>query len=122
MRQSGILAAAGLYGLEHNLARLAEDHANARILAESLARLEGVQVDLEATQSNIVVFDVANTGKTPKEILDRCAARGVLFVPFGPTRLRAVTHLDVSREDVTQAFQVVAECLGQSAHALRGAA
>jgi threonine aldolase len=117
MRQSGILAAAGLYGLEHNLPRLAEDHANARILAENLARLDGVDVDLEATQSNIVVFDVAKTGKTPKEILDQCSGRGVLFVPFGPTRIRGVTHLDVSREDVTTAFQVVAECLGQAAHA-----
>jgi threonine aldolase len=76
-----------------------------------------VDVDLEATQSNIVVFDVAKTGKTPKEILDQCSGRGVLFVPFGPTRIRGVTHLDVSREDVTTAFQVVAECLGQAAHA-----
>lgn len=122
MRQSGVLAAAGLWGLEHNLARLAEDHANARILAESLARLEGVEVDLEATKTNIVVFDVAGTGRAPAAILRDAEARGVLLVPFGPTRLRGVTHLDVSRDDVVTAVDVITEALGQSANARRALA
>jgi threonine aldolase len=117
MRQSGILAAAGLYALDHNLHRLAEDHDNALALARSLAQLDGISIDLEATQTNIVVFDVAATGKTPQEILSRCAERGVLMVAFGPTRIRAVTHLDVSRQDVMTAFEVVAETLGQPAAA-----
>ncbi|MFN8177865.1 MAG: GntG family PLP-dependent aldolase [bacterium] len=117
MRQSGILAAAGLYALEHHRARLAEDHANARWLAERLATFPGVSVDLEATQSNIVIFDVAGTGRVPGEIAQLTAARDVLLVPFGATSLRAVTHLDVDRDDVARAVEVLAQVLGVSSRA-----
>lgn len=115
MRQSGILAAAALYGLDHHQARLPEDHANARLLAERLAALPGVRVDLEATQTNIVVFDVAGTGREPVELAKQVASRGVLVVPFGATTLRAVTHFDVSREDVARAADVLGEILAPSA-------
>lgn len=111
MRQSGILAAAALYGLEHHASRLTEDHANARVLAERLARLPGIRVDLEATQTNIVVFDVGATGQSPLEIAAKAAERGVKVVPFGATKLRAVTHLDVSRADVETAADVLADVL-----------
>jgi threonine aldolase len=111
MRQSGILAAAALHGLEHHADRLGEDHANARLLAERLAGLPGIRVDLEATQTNIIVFDVAGTGRTPQDVAAKAAERGVKVVPFGATALRAVTHLDVSRADVEAAGEVLAEVL-----------
>jgi threonine aldolase len=111
MRQSGLLAAGALYGLDRNLGRLAEDHANARTLAERLATLPGVTVDLDATQTNIVVFDVGGTGRSPMELAETLEARGVLIVPFGATRMRAVTHLDVSADDVAKAADVLSEVL-----------
>jgi len=122
MRQSGVLAAAGLWALDHNLPRLADDHANARVLAERLASVEGVDVDLEATRTNIVVFDVAKTGKSPLEIVARAAERGVLVVAFGPTRVRAVTHLDVDRAGVERAADVLTELLARAETSGRRAA
>ncbi len=122
MRQSGVLAAAALWGLDHNMAGLARDHANARRLAESLARMDGVAVDLDSTKTNIVVFDVANTGRAPQDIQREAEARGVLLVNFGPTRLRAVTHLDVSEDDVAVAADVIGEILAQAAPVRRAVA
>jgi len=107
MRQSGLLAAAALYGLEHHLPRLAEDHANARLLAERLAALPNVAVDLDATQTNIVVFDVSATGRAPADIAAEAETHGVRVVVFTSTALRAVTHLDASRADVERAADVL---------------
>jgi len=107
MRQSGLLAAGALYGLDHHYERLAEDHANARLLAERLAAVPTVRVDLEATQTNIVVFDVSDTGHAPTALAPRLEEHGVRVVPFGATTLRAVTHLDVTREDVIRAADVI---------------
>jgi threonine aldolase len=114
MRQSGLLAAAGLYGLEHHYDRLAEDHANARLLAERLDALPTVVVDLDATQTNIVVFDVAAAGRAPGELAAELEKHGVRVVPFGATTLRAVTHLDVTREDVLAAADVIVGVLAGS--------
>jgi len=111
MRQSGLLAAGALHGLEHNLAALAVDHANARLLAERLAVLPGVAVDLDATQTNIVVFDVTGTGRDGIEVVAEAERRGVRLVPFGGGRVRAVTHRDVSRDDVLHAADVLGELL-----------
>jgi threonine aldolase len=109
MRQSGVLAAAGLFALEHNLARLEEDHANARAFAR---RLEGhAAVTIVPPESNIIMLDLMGPGLTADGVLPRLAEAGVLLVPFGPTRLRAVTHLDVSREDVVWAAETVARVL-----------
>ena len=91
MRQAGILAAAGLYALDHHVERLAEDHANARRLAEGLAELPGVEIDLPRVETNIVVFGVPDA-------YGLCGAlyeQGVQVAPLDPRRLRAVTHLDV---------------------------
>jgi threonine aldolase len=77
--------------------------------------MDGVSVDLDSTKTNIVVFDVANTGRPPQDIQREAEARGVLLVTFGPTRLRAVTHLDVSEDDVAVATDVIGEILGQAA-------
>jgi threonine aldolase len=103
MRQVGILAAACIYALEHNLKRLAEDHANARWLAEELASLPGLNVDLDRVETNIVLIDIAPSGRSTEEVLADLRREGVLLVPFGPTTLRAVTHLDVDREDIERA-------------------
>ncbi len=109
MRQSGILTAAGIYALEHNIPRLAEDHENARALAK---RLEGHPAVVPTQpETNIVMLDLIDPKFTVFEILDRLAEEGVLLVPFGPTRLRAVTHMDVSAEEIMRAGDIIAGVL-----------
>jgi len=95
MRQAGLLAAAGLYALEHNLDRLVEDHRRARRLAEALAGMKDVKLDPDRIESNIVIFDVSPSGKSSAQVRDELARAGVLVLPFGPTTLRAVLHLDI---------------------------
>ncbi|MDW4549507.1 GntG family PLP-dependent aldolase [Defluviimonas sp. D31] len=110
-RQAGILAAAGLHALDHNIDRLAEDHANARLIAGALAGAKGVALDLATVQSNIVVFDLAPGAPDAATFVRRAAERGVLLVPFGPRRVRACTHLDVSREACVAAAGILCELL-----------
>jgi threonine aldolase len=111
MRQSGVLAAAGLYALEHNLEALQIDHANAKMFAESF--IDHPKVVPTMPETNIVLLDLTEPGMTTEIALEKLADAGVLLVPFGPTRLRAVTHLDVSAEQVKQAAEVVAAVLGE---------
>lgn len=113
MRQAGIIAAAGLYALDHNVDRLAEDHANAKLLARGLAEIPGIALDLEHVETNMVFFDVAQTGRTALDVVDRLLARGVRMGAVGRTLIRAVTHLDVSRADVERAVAVAQEVLGK---------
>ena len=103
MRQSGILAAAGLYALDHNAARLAEDHAHARLIAERLAGLSGALLDLATVQTNIVIFRLGEGLPDAMAIAARAKAEGVLVSALGPRTVRAVTHLDVSRDDCERA-------------------
>ena len=110
MRQSGVLAAAGLYALEHNVAALNTDHANAKLFAERLNDHPNLQPS--TPESNIVLLDLTAPGVTAEIALGKLAEAGVLLVPFGPTRLRAVTHLDVSTQQVEHAADVVAKVLG----------
>jgi threonine aldolase len=112
MRQAGVLAAAGLVALEQMPARLAEDHANARFLAEGLANVRGIAIDPAKVVTNIVIFDIAGTGLTPAAFVEGAKAHGVLASGVGGTRIRAVTHLDVSREDCERAVAVLAEICG----------
>ena len=98
MRQSGILAAAGLYALDHNVARLGEDHANARLVAERLAGLRGIVLDLSTVQSNIVIFRLEDGLPDAATIVARAKEAGVLISALGARILRAVTHLDVTAE------------------------
>jgi threonine aldolase len=107
MRQVGILAAAGLYALEHNIERLADDHRNARLLAEGLANIKGFECDLSRVETNIVIVDIAKTGRTPDEIVAILKDKGILAVVFGKTRLRFVTHLDVSRDECLRALEII---------------
>lgn len=104
MRQAGVLAAAGLVALEETPPRLPEDHANARRLAEGVAELPGVRIDLERVETNIVIFDVADTGLAADEICARLRGdHGVLASGFG-TGVRMVTHYDVSCDDIERAL------------------
>ena len=96
MRQAGILAAAGLIALEKMPGRLHEDHANARLLAESLANLEHVSIDLDSVETNIVIFRLTG-GLSAAEIVKRLKERGILASAFGPAAIRLVTHFDVDR-------------------------
>jgi threonine aldolase len=112
MRQVGILAAAALYVLENNVERLTEDHEHAKMLAKELAKITGFHVNPEHVETNIVVFDVSESGFSVVEVLSKLKAKGILMVPFGHTLARAVTHLDVSREDIETTIQVVHELFG----------
>jgi threonine aldolase len=109
MRQSGILAAAGLYALDHNLDRIAEDHANAKRFAQLLS--DSPTVRPSDPQSNIVMIDLLRDGDAPEAVAPRLARAGLRVSPWGPRRLRAVTHLDVSRSDVERAARLIVETL-----------
>lgn len=109
MRQIGILAAAGLYALDHNLERLAEDHENARLIAKRLAASPCVTIDLANVQTNLVFFELADQAPDAPTIVERAKERGVLVFAFGPRRIRAVTHLDVSREACERAGEILVE-------------
>jgi threonine aldolase len=108
MRQAGVLAAAGLIALEDTPQRLPEDHANARFLAEGLARVPGIEIDARKVATNIVVFDVSGTGRASAEISARLKARGVLINGINERLMRAVTHYDATRADCAQALEAVA--------------
>ena len=109
MRQVGILAAAALYALDHHIDRLAEDHAHARLLAEALAELPGIRLDPATVETNIIVFEIDERLGTAAEFARKLHERGVWLLATGPQRLRAVTHLDVSREQIEQAIGVFQE-------------
>ena len=103
MRQAGIVAAAGLYALEHNVSRLAEDHANARRFAGIVARCPGVAIEAPPVETNIVFLDVSGTGVAAGAVSERLEAQGINVGAMGPARLRAVTHLDVDAAMVEEA-------------------
>jgi threonine aldolase len=111
MRQSGILAAAGLYALDHNITRLAEDHANARTLAERLAETR-VEIDLATVQTNIVIFRLPASLPDAATIVGRAKEEGVLVSAFAERTVRAVTHLNVDAPQCRQAADVLAQVLG----------
>ncbi len=111
MRQAGVLAAPGLIALEKMTARLAEDHANARFLAEGLARIPGIQIDPEKVQTNILVFDVSGTGIESFEISRRLKQRGVLANGINPSLMRMVTHFDVDRAGCERALEAMEQAV-----------
>ena len=114
MRQAGILAAAGLIALEQGPKRLREDHANARLLAEALAHMEGAAIDLDSVETNIVIFRL--TGKlSAAELVARLKGRGILASAFGPDAIRLVTHLDVDRAACIAVAEALTEEIESSA-------
>jgi threonine aldolase len=109
LRQGGICAAACLYALDHNVERLAEDHANAKLLAQGLARIEGVSV--VPPDTNLVFFDIAGTGRTATDLAGQLRQQGIMVSIMGPTTLRACTHLDVDRAGVAAAVTAMQQAL-----------
>jgi threonine aldolase len=110
MRQAGIVAAAGLYALDHNVERLADDHARARRLADAWFAA-GLPVDLELVESNFVQVDVQRLGLAVNDALERLRESGVLLSPTKPGVLRAVTHMDLSDDDIDRAIDAVPQAL-----------
>lgn len=111
MRQAGILAAAGLYALDHNFDRLDDDHVNARMIAMAVAGLPHVRFDLATVQSNIVIFHMADDAPDAATIAARAKEAGVLVTVFGPRTLRAVAHLDVTAEQCRRAGEILARLI-----------
>jgi threonine aldolase len=106
MRQAGILAAAGVYALQHHRTRLVEDHQRARMLARLAAHVEGIRV--VEPETNIVMMDIVRPGLAADDVVARVAEHGVLITAFTPTRIRAVTHLDVDDDGVRRAAGALA--------------
>jgi threonine aldolase len=119
MRQSGMLAAACLYALDHHIEDLAHDHEKARKLAEGLAKVEGVSVENCEPQSNIIYFSIDKRICDPETFLAECVKRGLRFSRFTANRFRAVTHRDVSDADIDSALEIVLQTLGQFSQAQR---
>jgi threonine aldolase len=113
MRQVGVLAAAALIALEEGPERLQIDHDNAKLLAEGLAQIPHLRIQPEKVQTNIVLFDVGETGMTANEFLARLVSRQVLGGPVDARRVRMVTHLDVNCDDIAHALQVIREVVGK---------
>jgi threonine aldolase len=111
MRQVGVLAAACLIALEDSPRKLAADHANAKFLAEGLAQIPGIRIDPKKVATNISVFDIAGTGRTPAAISVLLKRDGVLINGINDRQMRAVTHYDVTREDCAHALAAVAEAV-----------
>ena len=111
MRQSGVLAAAGIVALDKMRDRLVDDHVNARLLAEGVATIPGVELDPEMVQTNIVVFDVSKTELSAQEVVARLRRREVLANNIDGHRVRLVTHKDVSRQDCLNAVEIMNEVL-----------
>ena len=112
LRQAGILAAAGLFALEHNRSRLAADHCRARNLARGLSRIAGVTIDPEAVETNILTFEV-DPGIMPVDhLIGEARQRGLLLKSAGKSSIRAVTHMDVADDDIACAVSVIDQILG----------
>jgi threonine aldolase len=108
MRQAGIIAAGGVYALRNHVGRLAQDHDHARTLADGLAGIPGIMLDPARVETNIVIFDVSETGLTGEDFNARTvASHGVRFSVLGPSTVRAVTHLDVDAKGVRTAIEAV---------------
>ncbi len=111
MRQAGIIAAAGVVALEEMIDRLAEDHVNARRLADGLAEIAGLSVDPERAQTNIVYFDLLDDGLQPEQFLAGLREGGVKVSSTGPRRFRAVTHYGIEAEDIEKALAVMRQVM-----------
>ena len=111
MRQAGIIAAGGVFALRHHVKRLAEDHANAKRLAEGLAALPGVRLDPATVETNLVFFDLTGELDAPT-VVERLLARGIRMGAMSARTIRAVTHLDVSAAQVEQTLEAARAVLG----------
>ena len=115
MRQVGLLAAAGSHAITHHYARLADDHENARLIAERLAQSPFIRLDQATVQTNIVVFQLEPPAPDAATVVARARERGVSLIAFGPRTLRVVTHLEVTRAQCVEAAGILAELCGADA-------
>ena len=97
MRQSGIIAAAGIYALQHNVERLSQDHENAKRLANKISQIPGVDVDLNNIETNLIFFNIKKTGKTSAQISTKLKEKNIYIGATSSTKMRAVTHIDISK-------------------------
>ena len=111
MRQAGILAAACLFAVENHFERLESDHENARQLAKILSEFPNVQIDMNTVQTNLVIADFKDTGKSAYELNDLLSENGLAAIAFGPTKIRFVTHLNVNSEDIAAAIPIFKKLL-----------
>lgn len=111
MRQAGIIAAAGIYALEHHVEKLKTDHINAKNLAISLNGNENISINLDNLHTNIIIIDVVQTGQTAREICAKLKANNVSMVALSDYEIRAVTHLDVSADECAQAAEIFAKII-----------
>jgi len=111
LRQAGIIAGGAIYALENNVERMADDHANARTFAEAIAKIDGINIDLEGVESNLVFFDVNPEVGDASQLSAALREQGVRIGAMGPQTLRACTHLDVDEAGVVQAAATVANCI-----------
>lgn len=112
MRQAGVIAAAGIVALEEMVDRLAEDHANARRLAQGLAEIPGIAINPDTVETNIVIFGLAQEDMRPAELAAKLRERGVLLSPIDDRRLRAVTHYGIEAQDIETALRACRQVLG----------
>jgi threonine aldolase len=111
LRQAGMMAAAAIYALEHNIDRLQQDHDNARAFATAISTIDGIRLNVEDVESNLVFFEVAAGLGTSAQLSAELLKRGLKIGPSGPQRLRACTHLDVTRANLLRAADLVRECI-----------
>ena len=111
MRQAGVLAAAGMVALTEMVDRLADDHANARKLAEGLAEIPDLAIDLNQIKTNIVFFEVAHEGLAAEQLVEMLDAEGVRMLPVGVGRIRAVTQYHISAADIDYALRVCSKVM-----------
>ena len=108
MRQAGIIAAAGIYALEHNVERMAEDHANAKRLAKGIAKAPGIGIDVEGVETNMVRFDIAQLGISGRDFGDRLLTEyGIRVSVIGTHLIRLIPHIGISKSDVDEAAQAI---------------
>jgi threonine aldolase len=111
MRQAGVIAAAGIVALTEMIDRLAEDHENARVLAEGIANVPGLGIDMANVHTDIIYFDVETPKVTAAELARLLNKQGVMVLPTGPSRIRAVTHYGIEREDIDYAVQMIGQVM-----------
>lgn len=111
LRQAGMMAAAAIYALENNIERLKEDHDNAQAFAREIAQIDGIRLKVSDVESNLVFFEIDPELGTSAQLSSRLLQQGIKINPSGPQRLRACTHLDVTRADVLYAAKIVRECM-----------
>lgn len=113
MRQVGILAAAAIYAIENNIERLAEDHNRARVLGDFISSLPGIEFDKESLQTNIIIFDVKNSGLSGQQVVDHLSEKGVKMLTFAGTKMRAVIHMHISDQDIKSATAALTAVFSQ---------